>query len=611
MLIGSPLPTQELANKRLNKIRGLAVFSPDALSSIAYANQEIFLALVVAGSAGLVYSFPIGLGIILVLVMVTFSYFQTIHAYPTGGGSYIVASENLGSMPGLVAAAALMIDYVLVAAVSLTAGVEAIASAFPALWPYKITITLILLTIITLLNLRGIQESGTAMAVPVYLFLVTYMGMLGYGVLQAIRGGPSSYHSTALPGFEPVTIFLLLRAFAIGSTGLTGIEAISNGVPAFKQPEAKNAGRTLITMAGFMGILFVGSLGLTQYFAVIPGSRETILSALARQVVGSGIFYYLVQFSTLLILAVAANTSFASFPRLASILSEHKYLPNQLRNLGDRLVYANGMILLALVTAVLVIIFGGDTHALIPFFAVGAFLAFTLSQAGMVVHWIKLRGLHWQVKSMVNGIGALVTCILLLIIYVSKFSHGIWITLLMIPFLVWVFQRIHLHYEKVADQLSLRGLPPSLKAVQTLRLVVPISSVNRASIEAINHARSISERITALYIEIEPDSGQKVRAKWGEWFPDIPLVIEPSPYRSIIRPLLDYLDRTDAEHHDGQLAVVVLPEIIPAYSWQAILHNQNSWLIKFVLLHRRREFGYQRLIIDVPYHIKEKPVKLH
>jgi amino acid transporter len=604
LLIGSPLPSHELAAKRLNKIRALAAFSPDALSSIAYANQEIFLGLVAAGSAGLIRGFPIGLSIVILLTMVALSYFQTIHAYPSGGGSYVVARENLGVLPGLVAGAALMIDYVLTAAVSLTAGVEAIASAFPILWPHRVALALSLLVVITLINLRGAQEAGTAMAIPVYLFLVTYLGMLVYGLWRALIEGPGSLALTAPAPVAPLTAFLVLRAFASGSTALTGIEAMSNGVPAFQPPEAKNAGRTLVVMAVLMGCLFLGSLGLTQYFAVVSGAQETILSALARRLLGGGPAYYLVQISTLLVLVVAANTSFSGFPRLASILSKDGYLPRQLANLGDRLVYANGMALLAFVTGGLVIVSGGVSHALVPLFAVGAFLAFTLSQAGMVVHWFRLRTRGWEYKSILNGLGALVTGMTLIIVGVSKFIHGAWFTLLLIPFLVWVFQHIHTHFQEVAKELSLGGLPPSLRPAPMMRLVVPISGVHRATIAAVNYARSISSHVTAVYIEVEPGSGEQVRAAWEAWFPDIPLVIEPSPFRSVVSPLLDFLDRTDREHHDGQLAAVVVPEIIAAHSWQALLHNQGAWLIKNALLYRRRHLGYQRLIIDVPFHLR-------
>jgi amino acid transporter len=604
-LMGSPLVTQELAHTKLNKVRALAAFSPDALSSIAYANQEIYLGLVVAGSAGLSLSFPIGLCIVVLLGMVALSYFQTIQAYPSGGGSYIVARENLGLLPGQIAAAALLIDYVLTAAVSLTAGVEALASAFPAIWSHRVGVSLFLLGIITLINLRGAREAGTVMAVPVYLFLFTYLGMIAYGLYRSSVEGPGSLVTTAPPAMVPVSLFLILHAFSSGSTALTGIEAISNGVPAFKTPESRNAGKTLIVMAVLMGTLFLGSLGLTQFFAVTAGSQETILSALAHRVVGDGFAYYLVQISTLLVLVVAANTSFSGFPRLVSILAKDGFMPRQFTNLGDRLVYSNGMLVLSGMTALLVIIFRGDSHALVPLFAVGAFLAFTLSQSGMVLHWFRERGRGWQTKSIINALGALGTAVTLIVVGLSKFTHGAWITLLIIPMIVLWFRIVKAHFTEVAKELTLRGLPPSLRPAPKLRLVVPISGVHRATIEAMNYARTISDHITALYIEVEPGSAEKIRAKWEEWFPEIPLQIEPSPYRSIIGPLIDFLDRTDREHNDGQTAAVLLVEIVPAHIWQTLLHNQGAWLIKTALLYRRRSLGYQRLIIDFPFHLKK------
>ncbi len=604
-LIGSPLPTQQLAEKRLNKIRAMAAFSPDALSSIAYANQEIYLGLVVAGSAGLVLAWPIGLVIVGVLIIVAISYYQTIHAYPSGGGSYIVARANIGTLPGLVAAGALLLDYLLCAAVSLTAGVDAIASAFPVLWPYRIGIALGLLGLIMLANLRGLRETGTVMAVPVYLFLFTYIPMLIYGGIHLLIEGPTPMASVAPQPVQPLILFLILHTFATGCTALTGIEAISNGVPAFQKPESKNAGSTLIVMAILMGTLFVGSIGLTQFLGIIAGPNETILSALARHLLGSGPAYVLIQFSTLLILAVAANTSFADFPRLSAILARDGFLPRQFTGLGDRLVFTNGIVFLAIATGILIVLFSGNSHLLIPLFAIGAFLAFTLSQSGMVVHWIREKSKNWRLKAFLNGLGAITTATTLVIITISKFHEGAWITVLLIPIFVIAFLRIHQHYQDVGKQLSLRGLPPDIKPSPPMRLVIPVSGVHRGIIDAMNLAQSISKDITAVYIELEPGLGEQVRKEWECWWPDIPLVVLPSTYRSIIQPLLDYLDEDDRQHNDGTLAAVVLPEFIPARWWQQLLHNQTSLLIKTALLYRRRTQGFQRIIIDVPYHLKK------
>jgi amino acid transporter len=604
-LIGPPLPTRQLFETRLNKIRALAAFSPDALSSIAYANQEIYLGLVVAGSAGLALGWPIGLAITSLLVIVALSYYQTIQGYPSGGGSYVVARENLGTLPGLVAGAALLIDYLLTAAVSLTAGVEALASAFPLLWPYRVVIALVLLSMITLANLRGLRETGTLMAIPVYLFLLVYLPMLAYGFFRLWTGQPLPPVAEALPASQPVTLFLILHTFSAGCTALTGIEAMSNGVPSFEKPEAKNAGRTLIIMAVLMGVLFVGSIGLTQFLGIVAGPQETILSALARRLLGGGVGYFLIQASTMMILAVAANTSFAGFPRLAAILAKDGFLPRQLTGLGDRLVFANGILSLALATAALIVLFGGVSHSLIPLFAVGVFLAFTLSQAGMVRHWQKVRGTGWLLKSAINGIGATATAVTLLVVGISKFREGAWITVFIIPLLVFIFHRIRTHYQTVGQELSLQGLPPSLKPVPAPRIVIPISGVHRGIVDAVDYARALSSEVTAVYVELEPGESEAVREKWNRWWPDIPLVVVSSPYRSIIQPLLDFLDETDGQHNDGQLAAVLLPEFVPAKWWQALLHNQTAWLLKAALVYHRNQNGLRRVIIDVPYHLRK------
>jgi amino acid transporter len=582
----------------------LAALSPDALSSVAYANQEIFLGLVVAGAAGLVFSWPIAVAIGSLLVVVAISYSQTLYAYPSGGGSYTVAKENLGATPGLIAAGALLIDYVLTSAVSLTAGVAAIASAFPALWPYRVPLALGILVVITVANLRGVRESGTLMTVPVYLFVGSFGVMLLAGLVTAVRDGPGSWSSLP-PAGVPVTTFLLLHTFAAGFTALTGIEAISNGVNVFRPPVSRNASRTLWVMAGLMVMLFLGSIGLTQYLAVVPQTAETILSALTHRVLGDGPAYLLVQTSTLLILAVAANTSFAGFPRVASVLARDRYLPHQFAHLGDRLVYSNGMVVLAVLTAILIVVFSGDSHALIPLFAVGVFLAFTLSQSGMVVHWFKARGRNWWLKALVNGLGAAVTAATFLIVAYSKFREGAWIVLILIPGLALIFRTVHLHYREVAKELTLRGLPPSLRALPKPRIIIPISGVHRGVIEALRYAESISTEIKAVYVETDGGSAERVRQDWERWGFEAPLEIVPSPYRSIIGPILDFIDAEDARHNDGQLATIILPEFVPARWWQVLLHNQTAFLLKLALLYRKRRFGHVRAIVDIPYYLRE------
>jgi hypothetical protein len=371
-----------------------------------------------------------------------------------------------------------------------------------------------------------------------------------------------------------------------------------------RPPESKNAGRTLAVMALLMGLLFLGSIGLTQVLGIVAGPNETILSALTRRLLGSGPLYLLIQTSTMLVLAVAANTSFADFPRVSAILARDGFLPHQLTGLGDRLVFANGILLLAAMTGVLIVGFGGKSHLLVPLFAVGAFLAFTLSQSGMVIHWWRERGRGWWFKMAFNGLGALATGTTLLVVGVSKFGQGAWITVFLIPLLVALFLAIRSHYRQVAAQLSRTGLPPSLKPSPPPRIVIPISGVHRGIVDAVDYARSISKDVTVVYVELEPGAGKRVREKWQNWWPDVPLVVLPSPYRSIVGPLLDFLNETDREHNDGRLATVVLPEFVPAKWWHGLLHNQTAWLIKTALLYRRRYQGFQGAIIDVPYHLR-------
>jgi amino acid transporter len=604
-IVGPALPTNKLGGRTLNKVRALAAFSPDALASIAYANQEIYLGLVVAGGVGLSYALPIGIAIAALLAVVALSYYQTIAGYPSGGGSYVVARANLGDLAGLLAASALSVDYLLNAAVSLTAGVAAMTSAFPELWPYRVPLALGLLLLTTLINLRGMQEAGTVMAVPVYFFLASFLGMLAYGLARLLIGGPLPAAQPPPAALQPLTLLLILHTFSTGSTALTGIEAISNGVPAFQPPQARNAGRTLIVMALLMTTLFVGSLGLTQGFGVVAGADETILSALARRLFDTGAFYFIIQFATLGILTVAANTSFAGFPRLAAILGRDGFLPRQFASLGDRLAFTNGILVLGIGTAALIAVFGGDTHALIPLFAIGAFLAFTLSQAGMVFHWRRERGPGWIWKSAINGIGALVTGATLVIVVFSKFLEGAWITILLIPLLVYGFRKISNHYAEIRAELSLRGLPPSLKPSAPSRVVIPVSGVHRGIVGAVAFAQSISRNVTAVYVELDPGSGEKIREAWDAWWPEIPLVVVASPLRSTVEPLLQFLAATDRESNDGQCATVVLPEFIPNHWWESLLHNQTAWLLKAALLYGGTHGDNERVVIDVPFHLKK------
>ncbi|MDH7489361.1 MAG: APC family permease [Anaerolineae bacterium] len=593
-----------MKHERLTKVKALAVFSSDALSSVAYATEEIMLMLIVAGSAAVGLAWPIALGIAALLVIVAFSYYQTVHAYPKGGGSYIVAHENLGQLPGLTAAAAILTDYVLTVSVSITAGVAAITSAFPILYPHRIAIALFFVALIMTLNLRGVRESGTIFAVPTYLFLAIMFTTLAAGFVRWIGAGmpPAQPPRIDYPAMQGLTLFLILRAFSSGCAALTGIEAISDGVPVFKPPESDNAGKTLIAMATFLATMFLGITFLTHQFGIVPdeATHETLVSQLGRYVLGEGSpLYFALQVATMLILVLAANTSFADFPRLSSILARDRYMPHQFANLGDRLVFSNGIIALALASSALIVLFGGQTTRLIPLYAIGVFLSFTLSQTGMVVRWWRLRTRHWQIKAAINGLGALATGVVLIVIAVTKFALGAWIVIAWIPIFISFFLSVHRHYQRVAQQLSLENRG-SLPPIRRHRVIVPVADVHRGVIAALNYARSISDDVTAVYVEVDPAETPKIQRKWADWGEGIRLVTLKSEYRSIIGPLIEYVDKVDDPNRRDQVVTIVLPRFVPARPWHNLLHNQTAILIHLAFVFRR-----DVMVTDVPFHLEE------
>ncbi len=604
LLIGHPLPTHRIVHERLNKIQGLAVFSSDALSSSAYATEEILLALLLAGPTALRLAWPIALAISTVLAIVAFSYYQTVHAYPGGGGAYIVAHANLGIWPGLVAAAALMIDYVLTVSVSVSAGVAAITSAIPALFPHRVALALAAVALIALINLRGVRESGTVFSVPTYLFIGTMLTLVALGLWRT--WGTPPHPPRMLPAapaaVQPLTLFLVLRAFASGSAAMTGVEAISNGVMAFRPPESRNAGITLIWMAAILGTLFLGITYLAQRLGIVPAAQETVVSQLARTVFGGGVGYYLTQAATALILILAANTSFADFPRLSSILARDRFLPRQLANLGDRLVFANGIILLAALSGLLIYLFEASTHSLIPLYAVGVFVSFTLSQSGIVRKWWRERGRGWTHSILFNLAGAVATALVLVVVAVAKFAQGAWIVALLIPGLVLLMRGIWLHYRDVARQLSLEGARLPGSRLQH-RVVVPVAGINRGVLPALRYARSLSDDVTAVMVDIDPGETAEVRARWERWGMGVPLRILDSPYRSVLGPFLRYLDELEWEVGFDQQLTVVLPEFVPARWWHFLLHNQTALLLKAALYFRRRQGTRVTVVTDVPYYL--------
>lgn len=602
LLIGKPLATSQMVEERLTKVKALAVFSSDALSSVAYATEEVLLVLILAGSGAVGLAWPLALGIAALLVMVASSYYQTIHAYPSGGGAYIVAYDNLGQLPGLVAAAALLTDYVLTVSVSITAGVAALTSAFPPLYPHRVAIGVSLIAVVMVLNLRGVRESGTIFSIPTYLFIFSTLGLIGAGLFRWVAQGmpPAQPPRVEYPAVQALSLFLILRAFSSGCAALTGVEAISNGIPAFKPPESDNAGKTLVAMAFLLTTMFLGVTFLAHRLGIVPDEQthETVLSQLGRTVYGVGSpLYFVLQISTMLILVLAANTSFAGFPRLSSILARDRYMPNQFAMLGDRLVFSNGIMALALVSSLLVVVFQGHTTRLIPLYAVGVFLSFTFSQLGMVVRWSRLRGARWLAKAAVNGLGAAATGVVLIVFIVTKFIYGAWIVILWIPLFVGFFLAVHRHYRDVAAQLSLEayGSPPP---VRRHRVIVPIAGVHRAVIAALNYACSISDDVTAVYVETDPSETPKVLRKWQEWGNGIRLVVLPSPYRSIIGPLVEYVDRVDDRRRRDQVVTIVLPQFVPAKWWHRLLHNQTALLIHMAFLFRR-----EVMVTDVPFHL--------
>ncbi|PYO02841.1 MAG: amino acid permease [Candidatus Rokuibacteriota bacterium] len=597
VFVGTPLPTAQQRHERLGKAIALATFASDALSSVAYATEEILLVLVIAGAIALSYSLPIGVAICLLIAIVVSSYRQTIRAYPQGGGAYIVTKDNLGIFPGLVAAAALLIDYVLTVAVSVAAGVAAVTSAFPGTFPYRVGLCLLAVGAIATANLRGIRESGKLFATPTYLFVGSLFGLIVYGAIAAIFNlVPEAPYQPHPSGLDGVGLFLLLRAFASGCAALTGVEAVSDGVPAFKTPEAHNARIVLTWLGAILIMLFLGVTFLAYDLGIAPREHETVISQLARRLVGTGLFYYEIQIVTMLILLLAANTSFADFPRLSFFLARDRFIPRQFGTQGDRLVFSNGILILGGLAALLLVIFSGDTHALIPLYAVGVFISFTLSQASMVRRWLRLGGDGWGWRAALNGVGALVTGVVMLTIAVTKFVHGAWIVILLIPALVTAFMTVRRHYEEVAGQLSLEGFaaPPITNSVLVL-----VGDLHRGVVKAIQYAQSLSPSAKAVYVEIDPERTHRLEERWGKWGMGIPLVVLTSPYRSLLGPLLDYIDHLKERGGENHIVTIVVPEFIPARWWQQLLHNQTALLVKGQLLFRKNV-----VVTDVPYHLK-------
>ncbi|MBI2910703.1 MAG: APC family permease [Chloroflexi bacterium] len=604
LLIGSPIATAQEITERVSVPRGLAIFASDNISSSAYATEEIMRVVVLAGTGALVLTMPITLAIVAVLAIVVVSYRQVIRAYPAGGGSYTVAHENLGPLAGLVAAAALLTDYVLTVAVSVSAGVAALTSAFPALFARRVEIALMVLALMTLVNLRGLRESGRVFTAPTYVYVISMLGLLALGIVRVASGSLPAYEPppewVAAHAAEPLALLLVLRAFASGSVALTGTEAVSNGVPAFKPPEVPRAQTTLVAMGALFATIFLGISFLAGQLGLVPDPWEevTINSLLARALVGESWYYYLVQFSTALLLVLAANTAFNGFPRLGSILARDHYLPRQFSFRGDRLAFSSGIAALALVAGLLIWAYQGSVTGLIPLYTVGVFIAFTLSQAGLVRRWWVERPRNWRVSLVTNGCGAGATGIVAVVVGVSKFALGAWMVLLLIPILVGMMWSIRLHYRRMA-QASQPETPVNPRALH-VRAVVPVANVELPARQALAYALAIAppERVAAVHVTDDEESAHRFRRMWQETAMEAHLVIIESPFRSLTGPLLAYIDAV-RETHPSDTLTVVLPEYVPGHWWEHLLHNHTALRLKAALLFRQGV-----VVTNIPYHAR-------
>ena len=622
-LIGRPLSTADASHQTIGKVVGLAVFASDALSSTAYATQEILGVIAAAGTIAYGYLFPISLAIITLLAIVTISYEQTIHAYPGGGGAYIVARDNLGEMPAQTAGAALLTDYILTVSVSISAGVAQIVSAYPALFPYRVVIAVIAVFFIMLINLRGVKESGTAFAVPTYFFVIMMVGTVAFGVFRYFTGSLGMVidppHFEAKHVLSVITPFILLHAFANGTTALTGVEAISNGITAFKEPRSKNAGVTLIWMSLILGTLFLALSFLTGKVQAVFSEEETVISQLARTIYGGrGVLYLMLISGTTVILIMAANTAFADFPRLGALHAGDGFLPRQLTYRGSRLVYSRGIVSLAVIASILIIIFQASVTRLIPLYAIGVFLSFTLSQAGMARRWWKIGHLAegveivepgstlkyekgWQYRMLINGFGAVCTAVVMVVFAVTKFREGAWVVLILTPVLVTIFFSIHHHYKRLAKKLSLDNFSVIPPHTMRHRVIMPVSGVHQGTLAALRYARMLSDDITAVHVTIEPADAEKVRQKWETWGEGVRMVMLDSPYRLFIEPILGYIAEVAKQRQPGETITIVVPEFVAENRLTEVLHTNTADLLRSQL---RRQHGI--VIINVPYHVHEE-----
>ncbi len=626
-LIGRPLSTADAAHETIGKRVGLAVFASDALSSNAYATQEILVILAVAGTQAFGYVIPISIAIVLLLTIVSISYEQIIHAYPDGGGAYIVARDNIGEVAALIAASSLLMDYILTVSVSISSGVAQIISAFPEVYEYRIYIAVAAVMFITVINLRGVKESGAAIAIPSFFFIIVMFITVGLGIVKYFTGSLGAVidppELVELHGaLAVVTPFLILHAFSSGTAALTGIEAISNGITAFKEPRSKNAGITLIWMAVILASLFLGISFLTVQVGAVPSEFETVISQLTRTVFGGqGILYIAVILATTVILILAANTAFAGFPRLSALMAKDGFLPRQLTYRGSRLVYSRGIVALAIIASILIVIFQASVTRLIPLYAIGVFLSFTFSQFGMALRWWKSghlksgqktieRGstLHfdplWKLKMVANGFGALCTAVVMMVFAVTKFHDGAYVVLILIPVLVGVLWLIHRHYKNLANKLSLDNIGVIPPHIIRHRVIMPVSGVHQGTLAALRYARMLSDDVTAVHVVIEPADAEKIRAKWETWGDGVRMVMLDSPYRLFIEPILGYISDIAATRQPGETITVVVPEFVSENRLSGALHTNTANILRDQL---KNKHGI--VITNVPYHVHEEELE--
>lgn len=582
-LIGNPLTIDKLEEEQIPKWKALAVLSSDALSSVAYATEEVLIPLSVFAVAAVAWSIPMAIGVSVLLLIITLSYQQTISAYPHGGGAYTVAKENLGENAGLIAGAALLIDYILTVSVSVSAGVENIGSAFHFVSSHNVIICILIILFIMVLNLRGIRESSNIFSYPTYFFIASIVIMLVVGAYKFLFGIVPQIAPVMHEVYPEVPLFLLLKAFASGCSALTGIEAISNGVPIFKKPSQQNAKITMVWMSLILGVFFLGITLLAHLLGVVPHAGETVMSQLSKAVFGHNILYYITQVAIALILLLAANTSYADFPRLSSMLSKDKFLPRQLASVGDRLVFSNGIMGLTFAACVLIVLFNGSTHLLIPLYAVGVFLSFTLSQTGMILHHYRLKEAHWKRGLVINSIGAMTTFVVLIVITATKFMHGAWVVVLLIPTVVFVFKQIKLHYLSVGRQLSRDSYHQEINlAEKKYTAIVPISGIHPGVVMAVQYALTISDDVRVCYVNTDKVATERLCKVWEKWSQGLPLKILESPYRSVLGPLLEYIDEVHIESGKDMISVVV-PEFITKKWYHQFLHNQMTLVLRTAL----------------------------